>query len=143
MNNNEVLDKIKAKMKQFGNFFSKYGFEIIAIIISVMAWSKAEDVAKYQITQERLPRVVMLNQEIQTSFETELQFYDYTMVDISSLKEGIKIPIYNIGVGVAQNCTVKVDENSVKKACLMLKDQLIAESCLQIGSLKNLKQAKA
>ena len=137
MKNEESNNKRPEKIT-WVDILSKFVFPLVAILISIVAWNKAEDVAKYQIAQERLPRVVLLNQGIQTSFETESQFYDYTMVDVSSITEGIKIPLYNIGVGVAQNCVVKADENSIKEACLILKDKLRTESYLRIGSFINL-----
>lgn len=93
---------------------------LAAVILSIKSLSQSKEMLDYQIAQERLPRVVALNYEISNSFEVSDsdEIYSYDLIN------DLKIPIYNIGVGVAQNCEIRWNIESVKSACLKAKNTL-------------------
>lgn len=91
-----------------------------AVILSIVSFNHSKEMLDYQIAQERLPRVVVLNYEITNSFEVNDsdEIYSYDLIN------DLSIPVYNIGVGVAQNCEIKWSIDSVKNACLKAKETL-------------------
>lgn len=93
---------------------------LAAVILSIKSLSQSKEMLDYQIAQERLPRVVALNYEISNSFEVSDsdEIYSYDLIN------DLKIPVYNIGVGVAQNCEIRWNIESVKSACLKAKNTL-------------------
>lgn len=92
---------------------------LVAIVLSIISLFQSKQLLDYQIAQERLPNVVTLNHEISKSFEVDNdEIYSYDSIN------DISIPVYNIGVGVAQNCEIKWNVDSVKNACLKAKDIL-------------------
>lgn len=93
---------------------------LAAVILSIKSFSQSKEMLDYQIAQERLPRVVVLNYEITNSFEVNDndEIYSYDLIN------DLSIPVYNIGVGVAQNCEIKWNIDSVKNACLKAKETL-------------------
>lgn len=93
---------------------------ISSLVLSGYAIHSANKLAIYQVEQERLPSVVCLKQEIKADFETD--YYDI-INDYKSIDD-IKLKIYNLGAGVAQNCEFTWDVESIKNACLQLKDEL-------------------
>lgn len=93
---------------------------LVAVILSIKSFNQSKEMLDYQIAQERLPRVVALNYEITNSFDVNDsdEIYSYDLIN------DLSIPIYNIGVGVAQNCEIKWNLDSVKSACLKSKNTL-------------------
>ncbi len=93
---------------------------LVAVILSIVSFSHSKEMLDYQIAQERLPKVAVLNYEITNSFEVNSsdEIYSYDLIN------DLSIPVYNIGVGVAQNCEIKWNIDSVKNACLEAKDAL-------------------
>ena len=93
---------------------------LAAVILSIESLNQSKEMLDYQIAQERLPRVVVLNYEITNSFEVNSsdEIYSYDLIN------DLSIPVYNIGVGVAQNCEIKWNIDSVKSACLNAKNIL-------------------
>ena len=111
---------------------------IVTIIISVVALRLTNqtslNVAEYQISQERLPRVISLNQEVPLSFSIIEDGPMHAVVDFSTITGAmypLQIPIYNVGVGLAQNCKVAWNEDSVENAILELKEYLDEETTLR------------
>lgn len=92
---------------------------LVAIVLSIVSFFQSKQLLDYQIAQERLPNVVTLNHEISKSFEV----YNDEIYSYDSIND-ISIPVYNIGVGVAKNCEIKWNIDSVKNACLKAKDIL-------------------
>ena len=93
---------------------------ILSLILSWYAIHSANKLAIYQVEQERLPSVVCLNQDVKVNFE--IDYYD--MINSYKSLEDIKVKIYNLGAGIAQNCELTWDIESVKKACIYLKETL-------------------
>lgn len=93
---------------------------LATVILSIKSLSQSKEMLDYQIAQERLPRVVALNCEVSNSFEVSDsdEIYSYDLIN------DLKIPVYNIGVGVAQNCEIRWNIESVKSACLKAKNTL-------------------
>ncbi len=93
---------------------------LAAVILSIESLNQSKEMLDYQIAQERLPRVATLNYEITNSFEVNSsdEIYSYDLIN------DLSIPVYNIGVGVAQNCEIKWNIDSVKGACLNAKNIL-------------------
>lgn len=96
---------------------------VFALGISIFSLWRSQKVAEYQIEQERLPRITGLNQTI----DLQLPKDEDGKIDFTQLPDEqypIRIPIYNVGVGVAQNCKVEWDEKSVIAACAELEKLL-------------------
>lgn len=93
---------------------------LAAVILSIVSFNHSKEMLDYQIAQERLPRVVVLNYKITNSFEVNDsdEIYSYDFIN------DLSIPVYNIGVGVAQNCEIKWNIDSVKNACMKAKETL-------------------
>lgn len=93
---------------------------LAAVILSIESLNQSKEMLDYQIAQERLPKVVALNYEITNSFEVNNndKIYSYDLIN------DLSIPLYNIGVGVAQNCEIKWNIDSVKSACLSARNTL-------------------
>ena len=114
---------------------------VIGSILSVLAlvvsgWSAiktnytSQQLVEYQLEQERLPRVAGLNYRLPIDIKY-LNTYRGNKIVFSSLSQNlypIKIPIYNVGVGIAQNCEIEWDQQSIDDACVQLID-LLKYSC--------------
>ena len=108
---------------------------LISCVIAFFAWSTSKqvemDIVKYEHTLSQIPQVCILNQEFQIPF----QFGDYGdkneigsyrgAIDFEHVSEQdmpIKIPISNIGLGLAQNCKVELNSLSQKKVALRCRE---------------------
>lgn len=121
MENKELNDNSPKSCKGKNHFqIFNIILSVLAIIVSIISLCVTTNTSKtlldYQIEQERLPQIVALDQELSISFS--IKKYD-DIVDLSSFledKHTIDIPIYNIGVGTAQNCTLEWETESIKTA---------------------------
>lgn len=93
---------------------------IVSVIVSLyIAWQANDEsnrLAEYQLQQERLPRIVALNYEL----PVEIANINGEYIDFSSVSTDlypIKIPVYNIGVASAQNCSITWKKESINEAC--------------------------
>ncbi len=116
--------------------------EVITLIVAILAlglsiWSvfatnqNSKELLEYQISEERLPIVTGLNCEI----PIQLRRADDNILDQSSLPEAIyplKIAFYNIGTGMAQNCKIECDAESIQAACSQVIDLLEKDSFVKI-----------
>lgn len=96
------------------------GSMIVSVIVSLyIAWQANDEsnrLAEYQLQQERLPRIVALNYEL----PVEIANINGEYIDFSSVSTDlypIKIPVYNIGVASAQNCSITWKKESINEAC--------------------------
>lgn len=110
---------------------------IVSSILSVLAlvisgWSvlktnyTSQQIVEYQLEQERLPRVAGINYRLPISIKY-LKTYKGNKIDFSCISQNlypIQIPIYNVGVGIAQNCEIEWDQQSICDACVQLIDLL-------------------
>lgn len=113
-------------------------FAGIAIIISCVALKDSRKIAEYQIMQERLPRITGLNQTL----EMELIQDRDGNIDFGRISEysyPIRIPIYNVGVGIAQNCKVEWDKKSMTEAYDSLVEYLKTELDIEKYSFEDLR----
>lgn len=81
---------------------------------------------EYQLSQERLPRVMALNYELPVEI-LRIDYLGEKVIDYAQVSEDlqpIRIPIYNVGVGFAQNCRITWDKESVSDACENMKNML-------------------
>ena len=88
----------------------------ISIVALVVSWNTASitnqtsrQLLEYQLEQERLPRIVALNYRLPIEFARMDTYTVERRIDFSSVSKSlypIRIPIYNVGVGFAQNCTI-------------------------------------
>lgn len=85
-------------------------FSIVSIIVSAVS---SFGVAKYQRDQSLVPNVCFLNQAVRIPFsiDSDSEFFDYGgELDYSTIDKSyypLRIPIRNIGVGLAQNISVE------------------------------------
>lgn len=114
-------------------------FGIISSVLSVFAiitsvWSviknnyTSQQVIEYQLEQERLPKVVGINYRLPININY-LDTYRGNKIDFSSIPGNlypITIHIYNVGVGIAQNCEIEWDQESINGACVELIELLKA-----------------
>lgn len=99
---------------------ANYKIDVISFFISLLSVLISVVLIYYQVTQDRLPTVVCLNCDI----EIEV-FKNNDENDILTYYDQIvSIPIYNIGVGTAQNCELTWDLESVNNAYFLLLDVL-------------------
>lgn len=110
---------------------------IVGSILSVLAlaisgWSviktnyTSQQLVEYQLEQERLPKVAGINYRLPIDLKY-LDTYSGNKIDFSAIPQNlypIEIPIYNVGVGIAQNCEIEWDQQSVDDACVQLIDLL-------------------
>lgn len=82
---------------------------LVAVVLSIISLNQSKEIIDYQITQEQMPKVVVLNDEIASNFEKR---YDGDIYNYELIKD-ICIPVYNIGTGIAQNCKINWDKNSI------------------------------
>lgn len=87
---------------------------IVSLGLSAYAIKTSKDVSLYQVEQERLPRVTCLNQSISIKIKRDESgnIYDFAPI------EDMVLNVYNVGVGVAQNCKMEWDIDSVRDACI-------------------------
>lgn len=119
MKNKELNENSPESCKEQNHFQIFNGIlSVIAIVVSIVSLyvttSTSKTLLDYQIEQERLPQIVTLNQELSLSFSIKK---NDDIVDFTSFSEDthtIEIPIYNIGVGTAQNCTLEWETESIK-----------------------------
>ena len=74
-----------------------------------------------------MPVVFVANQELFIQFSDYSSFTFGDIVNFSSIgkdKFPVRVPFYNVGAGIARNCQIEWDNESVEKACLSLKDKL-------------------
>lgn len=139
MNNKKIWEKMKfneISILDIFNFFVallSFGVAVIALINSKQI---EMDVADYEFTLSQMPKVCILNQEFQIPLQSDFGADDSQVegynraLDFSDISEGyfpIKIPIYNIGTGLAQNCKVKLGILEQKNMALDCRD--IFEVC--------------
>lgn len=108
---NDELDKVSKRIEAASLIVA-----IIALGISIFSLWQSQKVVEYQIEQERLPRIIGLNQTL----DLQLLKDEEGKIDFERLSDEvypIKIPIYNVGVGIAQNCKVEWDEKSLIESC--------------------------
>lgn len=94
-----------------------------------------KNLLEYQISQERLPVVTGLNYELPLQLQRVTDSILNDTLDYSDIPEAVyplQIPIYNIGIGIAQNCKAEWDEQSVQDACTKIVDSLAADSSVKI-----------
>lgn len=137
----------KGLINRILDLIERFVLPIAAIAISIVALKSTNEtsmsIAEYQISQERLPRVMSLNQEVPLSFSVVPDGIACTAIDFSTVTETmypLQIPIYNVGVGIAQNCKVAWNEESVEHAILELKKSLDEETDLQLGEFAYLSE---
>lgn len=106
---------------------------IVSASISLFTFIQTNETSKqlleYQLEQDRLPRIMALNYEL----PVEIVHIDngHKNIDFSSISSElypIKIPIYNVGVGFAQNCSIVWDKKSVNDACTNIAN-LLSQYC--------------
>lgn len=116
--------------------------EVVSLIVSILAlglsiWSvfatnqNSKDLLEYQISEERLPIVTGLNCEIPIQSPRA----EDGILNQGSLPETIyplKIAFYNIGTGMAQNCKIEWDAESIQSACSQIIDLLEKNSSVKI-----------
>lgn len=93
-----------------------------AVRLSMISISQSKEIIDYQITQEHMPKVVVFNNEITCDFEKR---HDGDIYNYEPIKE-ICVPVYNIGTGIAQNCKINWDKNSIIMAVDDAKNNLDA-----------------
>lgn len=103
---------------------------ITSIVISLFTFYKTNETSRqllqYQLEQERLPRIMALNYELPVQI-SKINHYGRNHIDFSSIPDNlhpIKIPIYNVGVGLAQNCNIVWNKKSINDACIYIKGLL-------------------
>ena len=97
---------------------------IISTGISMFTLYQTNETSKqlldYQLEQERLPNVTALNYDLPIGIVTIDAGIGENPIDFSHISSNlypIKIPLYNVGVGFAQNCSVTWDQKSIDDAC--------------------------
>lgn len=112
------------------NFISTI-FSFCSIVISALAifisWDNSKNIADYEFKLSQTPKVCILNKEYQipiffdfNSEKISIGTYDGAL-DFSKISKEyfpIRIPIHNIGVGLAQNCKIKLSASAQKGAAL-------------------------
>lgn len=105
-------------------------FSIISVIVSTVS---SFGIAKYQRDQSLVPDVCFLNQTVRIPFSIDFdsEFFDYDgELDYSTIDTScypLRIPIHNIGVGLAQNVSVEFSTDSQIQALEQCKERL--EQC--------------
>jgi len=103
---------------------------ILALLIS--GWSvlktnyNSQKIVEYQLEQERLPRLAGINCRLSVSIDY-IDTYKGERIDFSRISQNlypITIPIYNVGVGIAQNCEIEWNQQSIDNACAQSIDLL-------------------
>lgn len=100
---------------------------IVSIFVSIIYSFKLSD---YERTQSRIPNVCFLNSSIRVPFTTDIDsnlddhncILNFSEIDTSYYP--IKIPIRNIGVGLAQNCVVEFSIESQIQALEQCRERL-------------------
>lgn len=105
-------------------------FSIISIVVSTMS---SFGIAKYQRDQSLMPDVCFLNQTVRIPFSIDFdsEFFDYDgELDYSTIDTSyypLRIPVRNIGVGLAQNVSVEFSIDSQIQALKQCRECL--EQC--------------
>ena len=105
------------------SLFAGVGISLFSLFKTIDA---SETLLEYQLEQERLPLIMALDYELPVEFAT-INSIGRNNIDFSSVPadlQPIKIPIYNVGIGFAQNCSIVWDKVSLNNACATLKDML-------------------
>lgn len=124
----KVKDDSDKKSQRINNCLAVIAI-IVSIIAIVVSTKTSKELTEYQILQDRLPKIIGLNQEISTS----VVITDKGMVDFSHVDKNFYpfcIPVYNVGVGIAQNCVLEWDEDSIHNAILQMKKLFEEESSI-------------
>lgn len=108
---------------------------LIALVVSVISiytsWQTGKAVANYEFLLSQTPNIRILNQEIQIPFDVNFdiestEFGGYRgIIDLKTTEDDdfpIKIPVYNIGVGIAQNCKVIWSAQNQKEVILQCRE---------------------
>lgn len=107
---------------------ASFVFSIFSIYAS---WETSKSVADYEFTLSQTPKICILNQEFQIPFQFDAYKDEYEIgsyrgaIDFEYVSEQdmpIKIPICNIGLGLAQNCKVELSSSSQKKVALRCRE---------------------
>ena len=103
---------------------------IISSAISLYTFSEtnrvSEQLLQYQLEQERLPRIMALNYKFPVNI-LKVNDNGWYGIDSRSIPDNcipIKIPIYNVGIGLAQNCRISWNDKSINNACAHMIDLL-------------------
>ncbi len=93
---------------------------VVSLCISAYAIYNSNKLLIYQVEQDRLPRVVCLDQSMTTSLKRD----SYGDIKNFDSIDNMMLKIHNVGAGVAQNCEMIWDTESVKAACIKAKELL-------------------
>lgn len=92
---------------------------LVAVILSIITLRQSKEIINYQVMQESMPQLVVLNNNMNINFEVDnYKIYNYDSAN------SMCISVYNVGMGIAQNCKFTWDENSVISAVEEGKKQL-------------------
>lgn len=91
---------------------------IVAIVISIVSLMSSKNISQNQIKESRKPEVNVLNyqMEIPFVFQEKHALETQRFIDFESVDENVfsmRIPLYNIGVGVAKNSSLEIDKESM------------------------------
>lgn len=131
--NREKMKFSEISLLDIFNFFIALASFVVAVIALINSKQIEMDVADYEFTLSQTPKVCILNQEFQIPFEfgdygdkNELGSYkgavnfDY----VSDQDIPIRIPLCNVGIGLAQNCKVEFTALNQKKVALGCRELL-------------------
>lgn len=104
---------------------------LVALLVSIIALLSStyaqKEVANYEFLLSQTPNICFLNQEIQIPFtideDTQIGGYD-GIIDLTTTDDNfpIKIPVYNTGVGMAQNCKIIMSVQEQKDVALQCRE---------------------
>lgn len=107
---------------------------LFALLVSIGALLTSthiqKKVADYEFLLSQTPNICFLNQEIQIPFSIKYDAEDTAVggykgiIDLTTTNDDfpIKIPVYNTGVGIAQNCKVIWSTQNQKDVALQCRD---------------------
>lgn len=134
MNMKKSWEKMKCDEISILDIFN-FSVALLSFVVAVIALINSKqiemDVADYEFTLSQMPKVCILNQEfqipLQSNFnadDSDIDGYNRALdfSDISMEYFPIKIPIYNIGIGLAQNCKVELGILEQKNIVLDCRD---------------------
>lgn len=122
---------------------------LMALLVSIGALLTSthtqKKIANYEFLLSQTPNIRILNQEIQIpfDFDPKIESTDFGgyegIIDLATIEDNdfpIKIPVYNIGVGIAQNCKVIWSAQNQKEVILQCRE--IFQKCgLEANSVKS------
>lgn len=99
---------------------------LVAVVLSIITLNQSKEIIDYQLMQESMPKLVILNNRMNVDFEVE----DNEISNYESANN-MCIPVYNVGMGIAQNCKFTWDENSIITAVEDAKKQFVGKVSFQ------------